>query len=102
MEKRNFSDIEARLFAAEIGGSVPEIDLHGMDREDALLEVESIIQQAFMSGENVVRIITGHGKGILRREIQHALRNHPLVETLRDSSQPGQVGSVTVVAIVEK
>lgn len=98
-EDRQHADVDSRLFAAEIGGSVPEVDLHGCDRDDALLALESLIQQAFMQGERTIRIIHGHGTGALRREVQEALRKHPLVEAFRDSSQGGQLGAVTVVAL---
>lgn len=95
-------DIESELFAAELGADVPEVDLHGLDANVAEMEVESLLQQAFMNGDRVVRIVHGHGQGVLRDQIRGQLRESEIVETFRDSDQPGQLGAVTVVAIAPR
>jgi DNA mismatch repair protein MutS2 len=101
-KKESAGEIESRLFAAEIGDDSMELDLHGMEVHEALQEVESFLQQAFMSGDRAVRIMTGRGTGELRSQVHYLLEDHELVEGFRDSQDPGQMGALTVVAIVNK
>lgn len=94
--------VESILFIAELSEAVPEVDLHGMVRHEAEQAVESLLHEAFLSGESAVRIIHGHGTGSLREAVRLMLSQHPLVERFRDSEQSGQLGSVTVAALSKK
>ena len=63
---------------------IPDIDLHGLSRDEALMEVDREINHAFIqeTNERCLRFITGWG-GVLRPAIQSFLAEHPLVKDLR-------------------
>lgn len=90
------------LIGAELGADVPEIDIHGMGRDEAVRALEEFIQQAYMRGDTVLRIIHGRGEGILRTEVHRKLNSYELVETSRPSEHPAEVGAVTLVKLHRK
>ena len=95
------STSEAAMFAAELGES-PSLDLHGLDSHEAIRAMDSFLNSEFMRGSEAVKIIHGHGHGVLRASVHKALRGHPLVIAFRDAVHHGQQGSVTVVALASK
>ncbi|MDD3654431.1 MAG: endonuclease MutS2 [Desulfotomaculaceae bacterium] len=74
-----------------------ELDLRGLYTEDALLEVEKYLDDAFLAGLPKVRLIHGKGTGSLRSAIQKHLSGHHRVKSFRLGGQ-GEGGlGVTVV-----
>lgn len=67
------------FLGAELGGDVPEVDLHGMHQREAQDALERTIQSAFMQSERVIRIIHGRGDGVLGEMVQKQLKEHPNV-----------------------
>jgi len=55
---------------------VPEIDLRGMPKEEAMLELEKFLDAAMMRNVHSVRIIHGKGTGVLRQAVQMVLKQH--------------------------
>jgi DNA mismatch repair protein MutS2 len=60
-----------------------ELVLLGMDSERAREELERFLDQAFTSGRPVVRVVHGHGTGVLRRAVAEVCRSHPAVRSFR-------------------
>ncbi len=60
-----------------------EVDVRGQNALDAIMDVDKAIDSAVMQGLHILTIIHGKGTGILRREIQQHLKNHPSVRTFR-------------------
>lgn len=60
-----------------------ELDLRGENLEEALIEVDRFIDEAFLSNLGQVYIIHGKGTGILRTGIQEYLRKHKHVKSYR-------------------
>ena len=56
-----------------------EVNVIGKTEEDALEETERFVDQAMLAQVRYVRIVHGHGKGILRRAVQKMLSHHPNV-----------------------
>ncbi len=78
-----------------------EVDLRGRRVEDSLPYVDKYLDDAFLAGMPLVRIVHGKGTGALRQAVQQQLRDHPLVKSFR-SGERGEGGSgVTVVYLVE-
>jgi len=89
----------SRLAAAESGGAaIPsravrweaaeeapalEIDLRGMEVEEALRTVDQGLDRAVLAGLSQLRIVHGIGKGVLRSAVERHLRGHPLVQMAR-------------------
>ncbi|MGA2850858.1 MAG: Smr/MutS family protein [Terracidiphilus sp.] len=64
-----------------------EINLIGRTVDEATEELEKYLDRAFLAGLPRVRIIHGHGAGILRRGVREFLKGHPHVATLAEAPQ---------------
>ena len=60
-----------------------EIDLRGMNTEEALMEVDRYIDNAVLSGIELISIIHGKGTGTLRKAVQEHLRHNKYVKSFR-------------------
>ncbi|MGI6279331.1 MAG: endonuclease MutS2 [Acutalibacteraceae bacterium] len=60
-----------------------EIDLRGMASDEALIELDRYIDNALLSGLDIIRIIHGKGTGVLRNSVQSHLRKHKAVKSFR-------------------
>jgi DNA mismatch repair protein MutS2 len=60
-----------------------DVDLRGMEVDDALREVDHGLDRAVLSGIGELRIIHGIGKGILKSAVERHLRGHAQVESSR-------------------
>jgi DNA mismatch repair protein MutS2 len=60
-----------------------EVDLRGMEVDEALRAVDSGLDRAVLAGLSELRIIHGIGKGILRAAVERHLRGHPQVALAR-------------------
>lgn len=60
-----------------------EVDLRGMEPDEALREVDLALDRASLAGFTEVRIIHGIGKGVLKAAVERHLRSHPQVESQR-------------------
>ena len=80
------------------GGAASELMVRGMERQDALEEVDRFIDRAVLSGLHRVTIIHGVGQGILRRAIYGMLKKDPRVKDIHPG-EPAAGGDG--VAIVE-
>lgn len=76
-----------------------EVDLRGMQLEEALVEADMFLDRATMAGLNTVTIIHGKGTGILRNGIQQMLRKHPHVKSFRLGKYGEGENGVTVVEL---
>ena len=74
-----------------------EVNIIGKREEDALEETERFLDQAMLAQVHLVRIVHGHGKGILRRAVQKMLSHHPNVAKFYAAS-PGEGGTGATIA----
>lgn len=78
-----------------------EINVIGKTADDAREEVDKFLDEAFLAGVTRVRVIHGHGMGILKRAVQELCRAHPHVEKFYPASpQEGGAGA-TIVELKE-
>jgi DNA mismatch repair protein MutS2 len=76
-----------------------ELDLRGQDSEEALINTDRYLDDAFLAGLKEVTIIHGKGTGILRNAIHQQLRRHPHVESFRLGKYGEGETGVTVVIL---
>jgi DNA mismatch repair protein MutS2 len=57
-----------------------EVNVIGMTAEEACDLVDKFLDQAFVAGRFRLRVVHGHGKGILRRTLHEMFSSHPHVE----------------------
>lgn len=62
-----------------------ELDVMGMKVEEAIPEVEKLVDQAILSGLNQLSVLHGKGTGILRDRIRNHLKGIPQVKSLQDA-----------------
>jgi DNA mismatch repair protein MutS2 len=68
----------------DIASFSPEIDVRGMRGEDALNQIERLLDRAIMMGMESLKILHGKGDGILRKLIRDYLRKYEQVERMED------------------
>ena len=81
------------------GDVVHELKVIGMTAEEALDQVDKFLDQAFLNGLENVRIIHGHGKGILRNAIAAYLARHIQVERFSLAPPEKGGGGATIVEL---
>jgi DNA mismatch repair protein MutS2 len=64
-----------------------EINLIGRTVDEATGELEKYLDRAFLAGLPRIRVIHGHGAGILRRGVREFLKAHPHVATIAEAAQ---------------
>ena len=77
----------------------PEVDLRGQRVEEALGNVDGLLDGAAGQGVPEVRIIHGTGTGALRRAIREYLKDHPLVAS--SAAAPDASGEGVTVVILK-
>jgi len=74
-----------------------DLDLRGQRVDEALDKVETLLNEAALSGVPEIRIIHGRGTGALRSAIREYLRGHPLTA----SAGPAEEGANDGITVVE-
>ncbi len=72
-----------RMIKLKTSSINPVIDLRGLNLDEALLELDKYLDDAFMSNLNEVQVIHGKGMGILRDGVTQFLRKHKHVKESR-------------------
>lgn len=75
------------------------VDVRGKNLDDAVMDVEKYIDDAFISGLEQVTIIHGRGEGILRKGIQEMLKRHKNVKSFRKGGFNEGGDGVTVIKL---
>ena len=61
----------------------PTLDLHGLRLREALQRTDAFLRREQAQGTVAVRIITGHGGGVLKQAIGDLLAKHPSVARVK-------------------
>lgn len=94
---------ERAAFKADPAEEAPapalELKVIGLTADEALDRVDRFMDQAVVAGLETVRIIHGHGKGILRRAVAEYLSSHPRVQGFRLAPPEAGGGGATIVEL---
>jgi len=75
-----------------------EIDLRGMNADEAIAELETYMDRAMLTGYHEIYIIHGKGTMVLRKKIHEYLRTSKYVTEFKDANQnEGGIGCTVVV-----
>ena len=75
---------EAKIFAADLGADIPEVDLHGFYPDEALEKLDSFLFFCTNKKAKMARVIYGGGTGKLHDVVLEYLTKHPQVEDVVD------------------
>ncbi|MCL2367344.1 MAG: endonuclease MutS2 [Oscillospiraceae bacterium] len=95
--KRHSSKSEAKLRAPAFK---PELDIRGMQSDEAIAILERFIDSARMSGLTSVTVIHGKGTGALRQAVNQSLRREKGIESFRLGRYGEGEDGVTIVELV--
>ena len=84
---RSQKNVHVTVSSANTDDMRMEINLIGRTVDEATSELEKYLDRAFLAGLPRVRVIHGHGAGILRRGVREFLKSHPHVATLTEAPQ---------------
>jgi DNA mismatch repair protein MutS2 len=76
-----------------------ELDMRGMNMEEALIEADRFLDESFLSNFGQVYLIHGKGTGVLRTGMQEYLRRHRHVKSYRMGNYNEGGAGVTVVEL---
>jgi DNA mismatch repair protein MutS2 len=84
---RKQKGVQVSVISANTDDMRMEINLIGRTVDEATEELEKYLDRAFLAGLPRVRVIHGHGAGILRRGVRDFLKGHPHVATIAEAPQ---------------
>ena len=84
---RRQSGVHVSVTSANTDDMRAEINLIGRTVDEAKDELEKYLDRAFLAGLPKVRVIHGHGAGILRRGVREFLKDHPHVAGMEEAPQ---------------
>jgi DNA mismatch repair protein MutS2 len=84
---RKQKNVHVTVTSANTDDMRAEINLIGRTVDEAAGELEKYLDRAFLAGLPRIRIIHGHGAGILRRGVREFLKGHPHVATFAEAPQ---------------
>jgi DNA mismatch repair protein MutS2 len=87
--------------APELAPLVQEINLIGERAQEAVERVDQFLDRAVMATASRVRIVHGHGMGVLRKAIWDFLRTHPHVAKFYQAPQQEGGAGATIVELKE-
>jgi DNA mismatch repair protein MutS2 len=86
-DARKQKNVHVTVTSANTDDMRMEINLIGRTVDEATGELEKYLDRAFLAGMPRVRVIHGHGAGILRRGVREFLKGHPHVATIAEAPQ---------------
>jgi DNA mismatch repair protein MutS2 len=84
-----------------LNASVQEINIIGEHAAEAVERVERFLDAAVMATASRVRIVHGHGMGVLKRAVQEVLKASPHVEKYYPASQSDGGAGATIAELKE-
>jgi len=96
-DARKQKGVHVSVISANTDDMRMEINLIGRTVDEATDELEKYLDRAFLAGLPKVRVIHGHGAGILRRGVREFLKSHPHVAGIAEAPQnEGGMGATLV------
>jgi DNA mismatch repair protein MutS2 len=89
----------AGVWSSPDAETAAQVDLRGMDADEALRTLDEGLDRAVLAGLGELRVIHGIGRGVLRAAVERHLREHPQVAGRAMAGQTQGGRGVTVVRL---
>ena len=76
-----------------------EIDLRGVNVDDAVIALDKYFDEAIMGNLKMVRVIHGKGTGALKAGLKPFFRNHPHVKSFKDGEYNEGGSGVSIIEL---
>lgn len=87
------------LYKTKVQNVSLSINVRGKNLDDAVMDVDKYLDDAYMAGLKEVTVIHGRGEGILRNGLQNMFKKHKHVESFRKGAFNEGGDGVTVVKL---
>ena len=94
-KQRNYSS----MYQAKAMNMSTTINVRGQNLDDAVMNVDKYLDDAFMAGLKEVTVIHGRGEGILRTGLQQMMKRHRHVKAFRKGTYNEGGDGVTIVQL---
>lgn len=94
-KQRNYSS----MYQAKAMNMSTTINVRGQNLDDAVMNVDKYLDDAFMAGLKEVTVIHGRGEGILRTGLQQMMKRHKHVKDFRKGAYNEGGDGVTIVQL---
>ena len=89
------------MYRQKVAAISPTINVQGENLDDASMDVDKYLDDAYIAGLKEVTIIHGRGEGILKEGLRDLLRHHRHVASFRKGGYNEGGDGVTVVSLKE-
>ena len=76
-----------------------DLSIRGMRADEAMVRVESFLDEALLIGVDQVRIVHGKGHGVLREIVRNISKEHPRVASIQDEHADRGGAGISVVKL---
>lgn len=85
-----------------VRSSENELYLRRLRVDEALPLLDRFLDDAFLSGKQLVRIVHGKGTGTMRQVVREQLSHHPVVKSFRPGEPVEGGAGVTIVELADE
>jgi len=85
------------IYKSKAANISPTVDVRGELLEDAIMDVEKYLDDAYIAGLKQVTVVHGKGGGILRKGIQEALKRNKYIKKFNNGGFDEGGDGVTIV-----
>ncbi len=100
-DRKGSSGRYGQLYKSKAQAISMSVNVQGKNLEDAIMDVDKYLDDAYIAGLKEVTVIHGRGEGILKEGLRKIFRNHKLIASYRKGKYNEGGDGVTIVTLKE-